>query len=397
MRTVNDIAGLQQPPFLDAGEARSEISARAALYPLSALFQPALLKADPNAPAPVYTGATMAEPADPFADAPVTLPDLFNMPFLIQQGSDGGATGTATLAEIMSYLGVPMTQADIDKEIRRTGVGLAPEDMIDFAREHGFTAEGYNNGSWDELKSMIDAGHPVQAMLNNGDFLNITGHGTDPATGEEYVVYRDNKQGTDQRMSLSDFEKKWGPANDGLIHLDGFNHYFIAYGQKGDDLPPGRDNGIEGTLGYENGVANLANGLDRIIHPDNWGGLIHGIFETVGGIPQTIGCYFASALQAGGNWLNNEVNGIPVLQNIVQPFGDLVSGIGAGLADLCNGVGECFDDFGGAIEDLSHGNWGAFADRIGDTVVDLGSGVVDAAEDVIGSVGDAVGDIFSGW
>ena len=47
------------------------------------------------------------------------LPNVGNMPYYEQQGN---ACGTTTLAEIMSYLGVPMTQADIDAVIRRGDV-----------------------------------------------------------------------------------------------------------------------------------------------------------------------------------------------------------------------------------------------------------------------------------
>src|SRR5437867_552958 len=44
------------------------------------------------------------------------LPNVSNMPFYVQKGN---SCGTTTLAEIMSYLGVPMTQADVDNGIRR--------------------------------------------------------------------------------------------------------------------------------------------------------------------------------------------------------------------------------------------------------------------------------------
>jgi len=383
MRIVNDLAGLQaSPSMLDTELGAKEINVRPALFPIDLAFQPTL---------------QTAAPATTRADGTTALPDDSRMPFFIQQGAGGGASGTTTLAEIMSYLGRPKSQSDIDQEIRRTGIDLAfaPEDMIDYARENGLKAEGYNNGTLDEVKAQIDAGHPVQARLNNGNFINITGYGTDANTGEGYVTYHDSHLGTEQRMSVSDFEKKWGPADDGLIHLDGYNNYFIAYGDGDADLPAGRDEGIEGTMTYSNGAANLANGIDRIIHPDGWGSEVHGIFETLGGIPQSIGGYFGGALQAGGSWLNNEVDGIPVLQNFVKPFGDVVGGVGAVASDLVNGVGESFDDFGGAIEELSHGNWGAFADRMGDTAVDIGSSVADAARDAVSAVGDAIGDLFS--
>jgi hypothetical protein len=67
-----------------------------------------------------------------------TLPNLDNMPFYTTGQDDSG--GTTTLSEIMSYLGTPVSQADIDHDIKRTK-WLAPDDMIDFAREHGLKAK----------------------------------------------------------------------------------------------------------------------------------------------------------------------------------------------------------------------------------------------------------------
>ena len=168
------------------------------------------------------------------AGGTTTLPNVGNMPFFIQKDN---SCGTTTLAEIMTYLGVPMTQADVDEAIRRMNTFTAPDDMIEFARDHGLEAEGYNHGTWEEVKSMIDAGYPVQAMINGDDsvsvnggsesfsvdglhYIAITGYGTDPATGEEFVIYHDPNRGTEQRISVSDFEKMWGDVP------GGFDNYF---------------------------------------------------------------------------------------------------------------------------------------------------------------------------
>src|SRR5215471_5663516 len=96
-------------------------------------------------------------------DGSVRLPNADQMPYF-DQGSQN-ACGTTTLAEIMSYLGVPETKDDIDSTIRQMNIYTAPDDMIRYARDHGLEAEGYNNSSWDEVKAMLDAGHPVLAMV----------------------------------------------------------------------------------------------------------------------------------------------------------------------------------------------------------------------------------------
>ncbi|MGH9426117.1 MAG: C39 family peptidase [Terriglobia bacterium] len=339
------------------------------------------------------------------AGGTTTLPNVGNMPFFKQQGN---ACGTTTLAEIMSYLGVPMTQADVDKGIRRMNTFTAPDDMIEFARDHGLEAEGYNHGTWEEVKSMIDAGYPVQAMVNGDDsvsvnggkatfsvdglhYIAITGYETDAATGEEFVIYHDPNRTTEQRISVSDFEKMWGDVP------GGFDNYFLAYGPEGADLPPGRDDGIESTLGVLNGVTNFTNGLDRIFSPDSVGGFLHGIAQVYGSVYQTVGCFVGGLFQLGAGWLNNAVEGIPVLENFVQPFGDLVNGFGAVVGDVFNGFGEACDSLGGAFESLFDGDFGGFVEGVGEAVGDFAGGVVDAVGDAVDAVGDAVSDFFSGW
>ena len=71
--------------------------------------------------------------------------------------------------------------------------------MLKFARYNGLDAEEYNNASWSDLTTQLDEGHPVQAMFGGGgnppdivssndvEYINSTGYGTDPSTGEQYI------------------------------------------------------------------------------------------------------------------------------------------------------------------------------------------------------------------
>jgi hypothetical protein len=415
--------------LLDPEETINETNAQPSLYPPALPFQPAsqfnvFNSSNTPAAAGSFPGIALVDLGQILASitgiAPAsigtstsaltgtgttTLPNVDNMPFYVQRDN---SCGTTTLAEIMSYLGVPMTQADVDNGIRRLNTFTAPEDMINFAREHGLEAEGYNNGTWDQVKSMIDAGHPVQALVEGDDsvsvmngtssgnfsvsglhYIAITGYGTDPATGEQFVTYHDPNRSSEQRMSVSDFEKMWSGVP------GGFNDYFLAYGAPGSNLPPGNSDGIQGTLGALSGVTNITNGIDRVISPDSFGGLLHGVADVFGGIPQAIGCGIGAGLQIGAQWLNNEVKGIPILQNIVQPFGDIVNGAGAAIGDLCNGFGEAWDSFGGGLEDLCNGNLGGFAEGVGNAAGDLVSGAASAVKDAVSAFGDAVSDCLS--
>jgi len=308
---------------------------------------------------------------------------------------------------IMSYLGVPETKDSIDDVIRRMDIFTSPNDIIGFARDNGLEAEGYNNASWDELKGQIDAGHPCECLIesdtslggsaNGAHYVAVVGHETDPATGQEYVLYHDPNYGGPpqqlQKVPVENFQKMWNSVSE----LPGAHNFYIAFGKDGTDLPPSRLDGMEGPLGTADGIANAANGLNRLYSPDSVGDFVHGIPQLIGGAFQTVGCGIGGGIQLGAQWLNDKVEGIPVLENIVQPLGDIFNGAGAVVSDVFNGFGEACDDFGGALGDLFDGNFSDAASKAGDVVTDVAGAVADAVGDAASAVGDAISDVFSGW
>jgi hypothetical protein len=157
------------------------------------------------------------------------------------------------------------------------------------------------------------------------------------------------------------------------------------------------DQGLFTTKALDDSITNIKEGYNRIVHPDSWGGFVHGTIQLTGAIPQAIGADLGANLQQGAQWVNSEVDGIPVLQNVVKPLGDAVNGFGAALGDVFDGAGQSVNDIGGAFEDLSHGDGGKALCKLGDSFKDAGAGVVNAATDVVKSVGDTIGDFFSGW
>jgi hypothetical protein len=285
--------------------------------------------------------------------------------------------------------------------------------MIQFARDNGLDAEEYNNSSFDQVKQQIDQGHAVQALVdgdpsgtetditggglavsgNDLHYINITGYGTDASTGEQYITYHDPHLGTEQLMSVSDFEKMWGDVP------GGFHNYFQAYGPKGSNLPPGDDafqnagGGLQGTQGTLNGVSNVRNGWNLL--GDGFSGTVHGVIQLFGGIPQTGVCFVSQGIQSGASWLHDKVSGIPVLQNIVMPLTDLTGGFAAGAADLANAFGESMNDLGGAASDLFHGDGHKALDKLGAAAKDVGNGIVHSVTDAASSVGHAIEDLFS--
>ena len=326
------------------------------------------------------------------------IPNEDSMPFY-NQGSTNGC-GTTSLAMIMTYLtGQPITQGDIDKAIRRMDVFTSPGDLLEFARDKGLAAEGYNNGTWEEMKGFIDQGLPCQALIsadgssNPGSmhYIAITGYGTDPATGKEFVTFHDPATGAEGKLGLDEFKQKWSAPP------LGFENYFNVYGPPGTDLPSSRFDGIEGTMAAAEGIANLTNNLNRLYSPDSVGSFAHGLIGFPGGILQTVVGGIGAGISLGGQALNDVVEGIPVVENLVQPFGDIVNGVGAAIGDIGNGFGEAFDSWGQGFEDLFSGDVGGFFSGLGEGFVDIGSGIVDGVGDFFSGVGDAVSDFFSGW
>ncbi len=335
------------------------------------------------------------------------IPNADNMPYLYQGNTNG--CGSTSLAMVLNYYGIDVSRQDIDNSIRRVdnSIGATPEDELQYARDHGLDAEEYNNGTWDEVKSMIDQGYPVMASVTGQNIpeipsgnlpdgrhqIVITGYET-AADGTQYVLFHDpnyGSAGAEKKISLADFEKAWGQEDFGV------KNFFMVFAPGGSNLPPSRMDGAQGAMAALNGAANVCNGWDRIFSPDNFGSFVHGIPEFFGGLVQTAGGGVGALLQLGAEKLRGLVDGIPVLQNIVEPFTDVVSGLGGAVADAFNGIGKAFNSVGGAFESLCNGDVGGFVSGLGNAAGNLVTGAANAVSDAASTVGNAISDFFSGW
>jgi hypothetical protein len=349
----------------------------------------------------------------------VQLPNVANMPFL-QQGSSNGC-GTTSLAMVMTYLGVPETQAQIDAVIRQMDIFSSPEDLMSFAENHGLQAQGYNMGVWENIESCMPLGQPCICLINadysypdNGGAVNgfhyvvITGYGVDPTNSQRYAIFHDPNFGSDMFL----YESQFVQMGDAVGW--GFQDYYMAFATYTTELPPGNDDGVQGVLGTLEGVTNITNGLGNIFQPGSVGSVFHGVLQFVGGIVETIGSGIGGLLQVGGQWLSGVVSGVPVLRNIVQPIGDLIDGVGAVLGDLFNGVGSVINDIGlglqGVVDGLVNGvvsalgslakafgalgdgNFGGFFEGIGAAIGNVVSGVASAVSSAVNAVGSAISD-----
>ena len=412
--------GLRPAAF---GNSASAASPNQALQsPLAALLLAELEQTDPSIPND-FTGV----PSAPGSSSGQNDGQYFrinnygNMPYLDQGNTNG--CGTTSLAMVLSYYGIPTTEQDVDQQIRRTNspIGGTPDDELQYARDQGLDAEGYNNGTWDQVKGFLNQNYPVMASVTgentpeqkwdaatnqwvaDGNLpsgrhqIVITGY-EEGSDGKEYVLFHDPNQGAtasdpnmEQRISVDDFQKIWGKEDFGV------KNYFMVFAPGGSNLPPGNDDGAQGALGALNGASNVVNGLNRIYSPDNFGSFVHGIPQVLGGAVQAVGCGISMLGQYGCEWLKNEVSGVPVLSNIVDPFADVMGGAFAAAADVCNGFGQACNSFGGALDSLFNGNVSGFVSGVGDTVSDVASGAASAVSDAASAVGDAISDVFSGW
>jgi hypothetical protein len=312
----------------------------------------------------------------------------------VDQGRSN-ACGTSSLAMIMGYLGRPVPREDIDRVVRRTNFGATPGPLIEYARDHGLEAQGYNNGTWEEMKSLIERGIPVQAIYNtkasgdpaDGHIVAVVGFRINKDTGQEEILFRNsNNGGAIESMSRSDFEHLWGN------HF-GYHNFFIAYAPEGTGLPPGRWDGVEALNGLASGLSNLSNDFDRIVSPDDAGDFIHGVVGLPGAVKHVVAGAGGYLVQTAGQWLRDEAGQVPVLGAVTRPLGNLVSGIGAGFADVWNGIGNAWDELGGAFGALARGDLRGFADGLWDGaksyvggwlngIVSVGKGLFGAAVDV---------------
>jgi hypothetical protein len=255
------------------------------------------------------------------------------MPFF-DQGSSNGC-GTTSLAMIASYLtGRHVDRGEIDRAMRRMDIFSAPDQLVDVARGMGLEARMYNDGSFAELERMVAAGVPCQAIISadgSGDlrtlhYVAVVGHGRDDETGEEYVMLHDPNFGDDPatagqeggivRMPRAQFEDRWSRPPAGL------DRFFIAYAPGGTWLPPGRTDGIEGTLMVAGGLASVVNGLDRLASPlEGPDTVLRGAFELSAGVVQTLRGGLWGGVQLAGDWIDDHVD-LDVVEDLGEAAAD---------------------------------------------------------------------------
>jgi hypothetical protein len=343
---------------------------------------------------------------------------------LLDQGRTNGC-GTTSLAMVMTFLGQPRTQAEIDDAVRRQDIFSTPNDLAEYARDAGLSAEVYNHGTAAELAHYVDLGIPTQILTTadgSGDaskmhYVVITGY--DVATDGSLSFDVQNPWGIRETWTADELERRWGNTP------FGFDHLYLAVAPGDVSLPPSRTDGIEGTLNAADGVASVVAGYDRLIHARSPGEFLRGIGDVSIGAPQAIVGGVLGGLQLGANYAETQIRDVPIigvplaagLDHFEQRLGTVNLVVGAfsnSMAHVHSSI-EHFADgelLAGASDllqsqgDLAQGAWNASVDVVTDTVqsvADIGVGVADVVADTASSVSHAVGSAidsagsWTGW
>lgn len=145
-------------------------------------------------------------------------PDFYinNVPFFPQKRY---YCGPASLAGVMSFYGVSVTEEEIAKEIYNTKLsGTLSMDILIYARTKGFDAF-YYKGNIEDIKKYISIGKPVILFLDLGYFFYPVRHyivatGYNDKTG--YLIAHSGVE-KDKIFSYKEIQSAWEKTGFGTI------------------------------------------------------------------------------------------------------------------------------------------------------------------------------------
>lgn len=193
------------------------------------------------------------------------------------------ACGTTALAIAMHRLGVNIPRQTIDRQVRNFNLYTSAGGIIDYARQKGFQANRYENGSFDQLKSDLAAGRQVIVLADVGGYdqdgllkrgsdqdfnlhyMNVTDVGYDK-NGQRYVTYW--TWGREETVPYERFEQFWSILKIAGVNSD-FNRSYLLV-DKGNaaalrapgKLPSSEEHRLM------DGVSQAANGVGRTARGD---------------------------------------------------------------------------------------------------------------------------------
>ena len=135
---------------------------------------------------------------------------------LAQNQGHTNACGTTSLANVMTYWGMPRTHDQIDKSIRPFDMFSAPDKLVSYARDNGLRAELKNDASLEDLAHAVDQGSPPIVLIDpdsdknaNMHYITVTGYSRDANGKIDQLAIADSAGGYRYTTPAADFQKKW--------------------------------------------------------------------------------------------------------------------------------------------------------------------------------------------
>lgn len=196
-----------------------------------------------------------------------TSPRVLGVKPILQQGN---GCGTAALAMALSYLlGRPVTQKEVDAQIRLSDVFTSPSNMRDFAKKNGISARLVNNLTDAEVIQDLNQNRPIVFLTDL-----TPNNKTDVAMMHWRVI--DGYQWSNGQLMLhiadpwdSTYWKSWNELQPewGHIHAiglqTGYNRFGIELANQG-VLGPDRLKGVFAVETGVDGTSDLINDSNRV-------------------------------------------------------------------------------------------------------------------------------------
>jgi hypothetical protein len=195
------------------------------------------------------------------------------------------ACGTTSLAMILRYfLRKNIPTAELDRKIRRLDIFTSPGNLVTLGRSYGLKTEAYNRGNLLEIRSHLEQGRAVQALIRSEDGLHyvvLTGIQSQGHSGEQ-VVCLDPAIGKRIFVPVERFLASWGNLP-GLFH-----NFFIVYSKDTDAIAPSRIQDVRLAIGVLDGITKCLNNAHFLFSPDDSKRRFRSIFQVLSGFFQSI-------------------------------------------------------------------------------------------------------------
>jgi hypothetical protein len=135
---------------------------------------------------------------------------------LAQNQGHTNACGTTSLANVMTYWGMPRTHEQIDHAVRAFDIFSAPDKLVSYARDNGLRAELKNDSSLNDIAHAIDQGTPPIVLIDpdndknaNLHYVSVTGYNRDASGKVSELAIADSAGGYRYTVPAADFQKQW--------------------------------------------------------------------------------------------------------------------------------------------------------------------------------------------